>query len=73
MSETKAEYKTNCNLTIRSEVYLAAQRLSTFCTQLNAMSEIEKEACIKRASNLNHDMLIELYNALTEIKNKGSI
>lgn len=73
MSETKAEYTTKRKPIIRSEIYLAAQRLSTFCTQFNAMSEVEKEACLKRANELNHGMLVELYNTLAGIKNKGSI
>lgn len=68
MSETKAEYTTKRKPVIRSEIYLAAQRLSTFCTQFNAMSEVEKEACLKRANELNHDMLAEFYNALTVVK-----
>lgn len=51
---------------IRSEVFLAAQRLMTFCRQLDKMTEIEKKVCIERADRLAPGLLCELYNALNE-------
>lgn len=51
---------------IRSEVYLAAQRLMTFCRQLEKMTEVEKRSCIERADRIVPGLLCELYNALNE-------
>ncbi len=51
---------------IRSEVFLAAQRLMTFCKQLDKMTETEKKVCIERADALAPGLLPVLYNALNE-------
>lgn len=51
---------------IRSEVFLAAQRLVAFCKQFKKMTEAEKKACIERADALAPGLLCELYNALNE-------
>lgn len=51
---------------IRSEVFLAAQRLMTFCRQFDKMNETEKKVCIERADALAPGLLCELYNALNE-------
>lgn len=51
---------------IRSEVFLAAQRLVTFCRQLEKMTNAERKVCIERADHLAPGLLPELYNALNE-------
>jgi len=51
---------------IRSEVFLAAQRLVAFCKQFKKMTEAEKKVCIERADALAPGLLTELYNALNE-------